>query len=492
MQRKEFLKKLGAASIAFPLVSSCGQDTEVTPDEALTIASFSPSSGEIGETVILNGTGYGATASENSVQFGDVQAAILAASSSSLAVTVPSGAASGKITVIVDGESVTSTEDFTVETSTTTDDSLSITSFSPTSGAVGSSIVIVGTKFAALIADNSVSINGALAEITSATSSQLLATVPVGAEQTGIIKVTAGANTVSSTEQFTVTEESSDGAPTIASFTASGSIGSTITIIGSNYSENPSENLVTIGGANATVTAASNTQLMVLVPDDAASGSITVTVNGLSVTSATAFTLVAVACVATDSETAGPFPTKNPSSLTRQNITGDRTGIPFTTVLTLLDKNNDCSALEGAYVDIWHCDKDGYYSEYGGTNMQQVDYSDNHFLRGRQITNSSGMVSFDSIFPGWYQSRATHIHVHIYDASGNSLLVTQIGFPEGTNSAVEQVNAASDYGYTKGMNGYTYNDSDNVFSDSQDTEIGVVTGSIDNGFAITHTLVVTG
>lgn len=196
------------------------------------------------------------------------------------------------------------------------------------------------------------------------------------------------------------------------------------------------------------------------------------------------------ACSVTNSETAGPFPTKEPSSLVRTDIRGDRTGVAFTIDITVQNKNNNCAALAGALVDIWHCDKDGYYSEYGGTSMQTVDFTAVHFLRGRQTTDSNGKVGFTSIFPGWYQSRATHIHVHIYDASGNSLLVTQIAFPEGSNSAVALVNAASDYGYTKGMTGYTYNSSDNVFSDGVSNEMSTVTGSVANGFALTHTIVV--
>ncbi|MCE7054160.1 intradiol ring-cleavage dioxygenase [Algoriphagus sp. AGSA1] len=197
-------------------------------------------------------------------------------------------------------------------------------------------------------------------------------------------------------------------------------------------------------------------------------------------------------CVRTASETQGPFPTKDPDSLTRVNIIGDRSGVDLDIEITILNINESCTPLEGAIVDIWHCDKDGYYSEYGGTQMQQVNYTSNHFLRGRQVADSNGKVAFTSIFPGWYQGRATHIHVHVYNSSGNSLLVTQIAFPEGSNSAVVQVNAASQYGYTKGMNGYTYNANDNVFGDGVSTEMSSISGSLSNGFSLTHNIVVSG
>ncbi|WP_395632915.1 T9SS type A sorting domain-containing protein [Flavobacterium sp.] len=199
-----------------------------------------------------------------------------------------------------------------------------------------------------------------------------------------------------------------------------------------------------------------------------------------------------LSCTVTNSETAGPFPTINPANYSISNIVGDRTGIAFTININIANINASCAAYQGVIVDIWHCDKDGYYSQYGGTAMQTVNYTSNNFLRGRQVSNASGVVSFTSIFPGWYQSRATHIHVHIYNASGTSLLVTQIAFPEGTNSAVVLANAATAYGYTKGMTGYTYNASDNVFSDGVTSEMSTVTGSVSGGFTLAHTIYVAG
>lgn len=113
--------------------------------------------------------------------------------------------------------------------------------------------------------------------------------------------------------------------------------------------------------------------------------------------------------------------------------------------------------------------------------MQSTNYTNVHFLRGRQVTDANGLVTFNTIFPGWYNGRATHIHVHVYSASGVSLKVTQIAFPEGSGTAVALVN-----GYNKGLNGYTYNKNDNIFSDdTAGIEIAKVTGSLENGFELT-------
>jgi protocatechuate 3,4-dioxygenase beta subunit len=72
-------------------------------------------------------------------------------------------------------------------------------------------------------------------------------------------------------------------------------------------------------------------------------------------------------------------------------------------------------------------------------------------------------VNFTSIFPGWYAGRAPHIHVHVYSASGTSLLVTQIAFPTDVCDTVYKT--ATNF-YTKGKQDTT-NAMDNVFADSR-------------------------
>lgn len=198
------------------------------------------------------------------------------------------------------------------------------------------------------------------------------------------------------------------------------------------------------------------------------------------------------ACTNTRSETEGPFPTMNPAAYQIKDITNNRTGIPFTIEIAFKNTLQNCNPAWGLAVDIWHCDKDGYYSEYGGPGnpFQTKDMRNEHFLRGRQVTNPDGIVTYKSIFPGWYDGRSTHIHVHVYNNKGASLLITQIAFPEGSNSAVVQVNASTANGYTKGMNGYTYNAQDGEFKDGVTDEMSVVTGDVVNGYKLTHTIYV--
>lgn len=190
------------------------------------------------------------------------------------------------------------------------------------------------------------------------------------------------------------------------------------------------------------------------------------------------------ACELSPSETAGPFPIKTPADLARANIISDRSGVALLITLTVTDQSTDCSPLEGVYVDLWHCDASGNYSQYGGTSMQQTNYSDKNFLRGRQSTDSNGKVSFISIFPGWYKGRAPHIHIEVLDQEENSIRVTQIAFPK---NVCDTVYATSNY------NGEadTLNESDNVFSDSLDGNmLDSITGNTSDGYTLLKTIVV--
>ena len=69
-----------------------------------------------------------------------------------------------------------------------------------------------------------------------------------------------------------------------------------------------------------------------------------------------------------------------------------------------------CTPLEGAQVDIWHCDAQGIYS---GVSNRNSDSTGQDFLRGYQRTDDSGAVQFQTIYPGWYSGRAVHIHFTI-------------------------------------------------------------------------------
>ncbi len=140
------------------------------------------------------------------------------------------------------------------------------------------------------------------------------------------------------------------------------------------------------------------------------------------------------ACAPSPSETEGPYPTKRPADLVRENIIGNRTGVALLIQFTIQNTNNNCVPLAGALVDLWHCDARGNYSEYSG--QLHGNFTSETFLRGRQTTNANGLASFISIYPGWYPGRTPHLHVEVKSATGRSLLVTQVSFPDNISNTV--------------------------------------------------------
>ena len=131
-------------------------------------------------------------------------------------------------------------------------------------------------------------------------------------------------------------------------------------------------------------------------------------------------------CIADPETTNGPYPadgsntapggTSNiltESGVLRSDIrssfgtsTNTAPGVPLTLNIKVGDAGRDCAALAGYAVYVWHCTQDGLYSLY--------TEPDENYLRGVQIADADGMVSFTTIFPGCYRGRWPHIHFEVY------------------------------------------------------------------------------
>lgn len=131
-------------------------------------------------------------------------------------------------------------------------------------------------------------------------------------------------------------------------------------------------------------------------------------------------------CAVSPNETLGPFP--NLGDFVRSDVREDRQGLPLQLTITVVNVNQACAGVAGAAVEIWQCDVAGDYSQYGNARSAT-------FLRGLQTTDSAGRATFTTVYPGWYQGRATHIHVDV-SVNGRSVKVTQIAFPEDVTAAV--------------------------------------------------------
>jgi protocatechuate 3,4-dioxygenase beta subunit len=89
-----------------------------------------------------------------------------------------------------------------------------------------------------------------------------------------------------------------------------------------------------------------------------------------------------------------------------------------------------CQLLSGARVDVWHCDAHGNYSGYASQGSDGIlDTSAETFLRGTQFADERGVVTFRTIYPGWYRGRTTHMHHKIF-LGETDVLTGQIFFPD--------------------------------------------------------------
>ena len=165
----------------------------------LSISGFTPSSGAVGTSITILGSGFSATPANNSVQFNGVAATVTAADTGSLAVTVPTGATTGRISVTVGAATATSAQDFTV----VIPGAPTIASFSPASGAAGTTVAVTGTNFDIAAGGTTVKLNGVTATANVTTATDLTFTVP-GAVATGRITATTSLGTGTSATDFNV------------------------------------------------------------------------------------------------------------------------------------------------------------------------------------------------------------------------------------------------------------------------------------------------
>jgi protocatechuate 3,4-dioxygenase beta subunit len=146
-------------------------------------------------------------------------------------------------------------------------------------------------------------------------------------------------------------------------------------------------------------------------------------------------------CVVRPASTQGPYYVDE--KLNRSDIRSDpsdgsvRQGTLLALTLNVSSiAKNACTPLQGAIVDVWHCDADGVYSD---AVDQSFNTKGKKFLRGFQVTDANGVARFATIYPGWYPSRAVHIHYKIRSSeSAKSAyeFVGQMYFDEGTSDRV--------------------------------------------------------
>ncbi len=196
-------------------------------------------------------------------------------------------------------------------------------------------------------------------------------------------------------------------------------------------------------------------------------------------------------------ETAGPYPgdgSNGPDVLSesgivradiRSSIGEDAPvdGVPLEVTIAITDMASGDAPFEGVAVYAWHCDAEGRYSMYS------EGVEDASWLRGVQVADADGRVVFQTIVPGAYAGRWTHIHFEVYptladisDAS-NAIATSQIAFPQDMLDAVYRLDA---YPSSARNLAQLTLESDGVFGeDGGALQMATITGDVEAGYAAT-------
>lgn len=202
-------------------------------------------------------------------------------------------------------------------------------------------------------------------------------------------------------------------------------------------------------------------------------------------------------CAVIPPETGGPFPgdgSNGVNVLTQKGVvrrdirssfgsaSGRPSGVDTRVTFTLTSRAKACAPLVGAALYAWHCDADGNYSMYTpGTE-------DENFLRGVQVSDVNGQVTFLTTFPGAYRGRWPHIHFEVFpnlqstSLASNVIATSQLAF---SVAACTDAYAAKGYETSRQIFAGTSIERDGIFRDSWKQQVATTRGSAEKGFTAT-------
>lgn len=230
------------------------------------------------------------------------------------------------------------------------------------------------------------------------------------------------------------------------------------------------------------------------------SASATSSATPSATSSASASAVSAADLVEIPDETAGPYPgdgsngadVLEQSGVVRSDITASfggasatAPGIPMTLELTVLDIQDGGAPMAGAAVYVWHCDAEGNYSMYSQSIV------DENYLRGVQVTDDSGTVTFTSVVPGCYAGRWPHVHFEVYPDEGsitdaaNTICTSQVALPKNVCDTVYSLDTYP--GSAQNLSSISLS-TDNVFGDDSGVhQLATVSGDT-SGYTVRLTV----
>jgi protocatechuate 3,4-dioxygenase beta subunit len=234
----------------------------------------------------------------------------------------------------------------------------------------------------------------------------------------------------------------------------------------------PAQTATSVGSAATQAATSAATQAATNAPTAASAATAAV--------AATTVSTSALACVVKPEVTEGPYYVDD--QIDRSDIRSDpstgavKDGTPLLLTYKIYQvSGNGCVPLQGAKVEVWHCDAEGTYSDVSDRGFNTVGQK---YLRGFQTTDANGAATFTTIYPGWYSGRTVHIHfkVHNDGTDTSHVFTSQLFFDD---SLTDQVFANAPYA-AKGQRN-TLNSNDSIYQD----QLLVAATKTDAGFAAT-------
>lgn len=261
--------------------------------------------------------------------------------------------------------------------------------------------------------------------------------------------------------------------------------------------DRPTEEVVDQGASFDITTLVTRRRVLSVVGAGAGAIALAACSNTSDATTSTTSTTTAATAVATSEipdETNGPYPADGSngvnvleeSGIVRSDITssldGGTTvdGVPLSLTFTVTDIANGNSAFEGVAVYMWQCDAAGLYSMYS------EGVEDETYLRGIQTTDANGTATFQTIVPGCYSGRWTHIHFEVYPdtdsatTADNAIATSQLAFPQAMLDGIYQLDTYT--GSAENLAQIGSLDNDNVFGDGYDLQMGTFSGDSGSGY----------
>lgn len=162
----------------------------------------------------------------------------------------------------------------------------------------------------------------------------------------------------------------------------------------------------------------------------------------------------------------------------RRNIIDEQAGVDIVLDYQVIDVDT-CEPVPNVYLEIWHCNATGVYSGVvasGNGDSSDETNIDNTFLRGIQKTSADGVAQFESIFPGHYTSRATHIHLMAHTnvtaycngTLGNEVTASHVGQTFFDQALISEVELTAPY--STNTQELTTNDEDSILAEEAATD----------------------